>query len=310
MERSRFIPLGDVVFVEKTSHGILLGVGEEKFRADVIRPDLLRLKISQSGQFDESPTFAASFRMPDPTPFRLTEDDSTIALDTGLVRLVVSRRPFALAAYRSDGTVIFEDHQDEAGSRGYRHLNDSFIVTRRIAPHDSIYGLGQKTGRFDRRGRKWILWNTDVLSPDAIRGQRLHEADSTLNGQSTSFDPYYTSIPFFYHCRANVDRRQDGGLLHRQCLQGEHRFHSGKAVQLSVLRWSIYRVRFRRPGYARDPGGLHLRHWLHGRAADLGARPSSVPISRLHGGANSRYRPRHIEIAKSRATSCGSTSTT
>src|SRR5271156_1923911 len=189
MERSRFIPLGDVVFVEKTTHGILLGVGEERFRADVIRPDLLRLKISQSGQFDESPTFATSFRLPESPAFRVTEDDSTITLDTGRLRLVISRRPFTMAAYRSDGTIIFEDHRDESGSRGYRHFNDGFVVTRRIAPHDSIYGLGQKTGRSDRRGRKWILWNTDVLSPDAVRAQRLGEADGALNGRTTSFDP-------------------------------------------------------------------------------------------------------------------------
>ena len=59
--------------VEKTARGVLVGAGEEKFRADVIRPNLLRLKISQAGQFDESPTFAASFQMPDPAPFRVTE---------------------------------------------------------------------------------------------------------------------------------------------------------------------------------------------------------------------------------------------
>src|SRR5271170_300356 len=104
MKNARFIPLGDVVFVEKTTHGILLGVGEEKFRAEVITPEVLRLKISQSGQFDETPTFAASFVMPEPSPFRVTEDDSTITLDTGALRLVISRRPFTLAAYRSDGT--------------------------------------------------------------------------------------------------------------------------------------------------------------------------------------------------------------
>jgi alpha-glucosidase len=216
MESSRFTPLGDVVFVEKTTHGVLLGVGEEKFRADVIRPDLLRLKISQSGQFDEKPTFAAQFQMPPAPPFRVTDDDASITLETGSVRLVISRRPFALAAYRSDGSTIFEDRVepgDESGNRGYRHLNDSFVVTRRIAAHDSIYGLGQKTGHFDRRGRKWILWNTDVLSPDAIQAQRLHEADGTINGRSTSFDPYYTSIPFFYHCRANARTAQMAGFF-------------------------------------------------------------------------------------------------
>src|ERR1700721_1677498 len=104
MERSRFTPLGDVLFVEKTTHGVLLGVGEEKFRADVIRPDLLRLKISQAGQFDESPTFAASFRMPEPPPFRVTDTDSAITIETDQLRLVVSRRPFTLACYRRDGT--------------------------------------------------------------------------------------------------------------------------------------------------------------------------------------------------------------
>src|SRR5215472_8722688 len=83
MESSRFTPLGDVVFLEKTARGVLLGVGEEKFRADVLRPDLLRLKISQAGQFDEHPTFAAILPASDPPPFLVTEDETTVNVDTG-----------------------------------------------------------------------------------------------------------------------------------------------------------------------------------------------------------------------------------
>ena len=213
MDVSRYIPLGDVAFVEKTAHGLLLGVGDEKFRADVLRPDLLRLKISQAGHFDESPTFATSFRMPEAPPFEVIEGEAEITLDTGRVRLVISKRPFALDAYRSDGSVIFEDHRDEDGAHGYRHLNDGFVVTRRIAAHDSIFGLGEKTGRFDRRGHKFILWNTDVLAPGVLPRNRLHEADCTLSGQSTAFDPYYTSIPFFYHCRANGESAKLAGFF-------------------------------------------------------------------------------------------------
>jgi len=213
MEVSRFSPLGDVVFVEKTTHGVVLGVGDEKFRADVLRPDLLRLKISQAGRFDESPTFAASFQESSAPPFRVIETEDAVTLDTGRVRLVISRRPFGVDAYRSDGSVIFEDHRDEVGNGGYLHLNDSFIVTRRIAPHDPIYGLGEKTGGFDRRGRKFILWNTDVLAPNVLRTNQLHEADSTLTGRSTRFDPYYTSIPFFYHCRADAEGAKMAGFF-------------------------------------------------------------------------------------------------
>jgi alpha-glucosidase len=213
MEDSRFSSLGDVAFVERTTHGVLVGVGEEKFRADVLRPDLLRLKISQAGRFDEHPTFATSFLMPEPPPFRVTEGDDSVTLETAAVRLVISRRPFGIDAYRSDGTVLFEDHREDGGSRGYLHLNDGFAVTRRIGAHDTIYGLGQKTGRFDRRGRKFILWNTDVLAPDALRRNHLYEADCTLKGQSPRFDPYYTSIPFFYHCRANSQGSKMAGFF-------------------------------------------------------------------------------------------------
>lgn len=210
---SWFSPLGEVVSVEKTTNGIVLGVGEEKFRADVLRPDLLRLKISQAGRFDESPTFAASFEAPPPPPFRVTETDQAITLDTGPVRLVVTRRPFALDAYRADGSVIFQDVRDAAGNGGYSQLNDTFMINRRVGPHDAIYGLGEKTGSFDRRGRRFILWNTDVLAHNALRVNRLPEADQTLTGRSTRFDPYYTTIPFFYHCRTTPDGAQMAGFF-------------------------------------------------------------------------------------------------
>jgi alpha-glucosidase len=213
METARFSPLGDVIFVEKTADGVLLGVGEEKFRVDVLRPDLLRLKISQAGIFDENPTFAAIFQPSGAPSFRLIEDGPSITVETGRVRLVISRRPFGLSAYRSDGSVIFEDHRDEAGNGGYLHLNDSFIVSRRMTPHDAIYGLGEKTGHFDRRGRKFILWNTDVLAPNVLQTNHLHEADTTLTGKSTRFDPYYTSIPFFYHCRADANGAKLAGFF-------------------------------------------------------------------------------------------------
>ncbi|HEX3697838.1 MAG TPA: glycoside hydrolase family 31 protein [Polyangia bacterium] len=203
MDTSRFNPLGDVVSVEKTTQGVLLGVGEEKFRVDVLRVDLLRLKISQAGRFDDSPTFAASFQEPSAPPFKLDETDDTLTLDTGRLKLVVGKQPFTVDAFRADGSVIFEDSRDDVGNGGYRQLNDSFMITRRIGPHDSIYGLGEKTGHFDRRGRTFILWNTDVLAQNVLSTNRLHEADLTLNGRSTNFDPYYASIPFFYHCRAN-----------------------------------------------------------------------------------------------------------
>ena len=86
-------------------------------------------------------------------------------------------------------------------------------ITRRIAPHDAIYGLGRKDRRFDRRGRNFVLWNTDILHPDVLHEKPLHESRPDATGRSTAFDPYYTSIPFFYHCRADAQTASVAGFF-------------------------------------------------------------------------------------------------
>ena len=199
-----YVGLGTVSALELTERGLLLSVGDERFRVDVIRADILRLKISRSGRFDETPTFAAAFQMPAPVPFQVNEAADVITLETARLKLVIWRAAFGLAVYRTDGSLVFEDACAADGrSHGYLHLNDSFVLTRRMARHDAIYGLGEKTGRFNRRGRNFILWNTDVLQPGVLAQNRLPEAEM-LPGSSTHFDPYYTSIPFFYHSRTSA----------------------------------------------------------------------------------------------------------
>ena len=66
---------------------------------------------------------------------------------------------------------------------------------------EQIYGLGEKTGHHNRKGRDFTLWNTDVLNPDATAEFTAGKAadDPRADRTSTEFDPYYVSIPFFYH---------------------------------------------------------------------------------------------------------------
>lgn len=197
-----FAPLGKVRSVEVTPHGLLLGVGEERLRVDVLADDVLRIKISQGQLFDEEPTFAVVHIPEERQRFDVQRANDAVTLSTAQLKLVIQREPFAMACYRMDGSVIFEDAVDEHGAPiGYLHLNDSFVVTRKMALHDSVYGLGQKTGAFERRGRKFVLWNIDVLQPGVLRQNRLFETDMEREGKDTSFDPYYSSTPFFYHCR-------------------------------------------------------------------------------------------------------------
>jgi alpha-glucosidase len=69
---------------------------------------------------------------------------------------------------------------------GGRTESMSAVLTQRdglsldwtLGPEESVYGLGEKTGFLDKRGRCWTMWNTD--DPDHLPDR----------------DPLYQSIPF------------------------------------------------------------------------------------------------------------------
>lgn len=206
VQSTHFVPLGAVGRVTRDERSVLIALGDVFLRVDVIRSDILRLKISQAGRFDEAPTFAAAFAMPPPVRFELRESPERVEVATERLTLIVRCSDAALDVYRHDGTPVLESERDEAGrSIGYLSLNDSFVVSRRARKSDAVFGLGQKTGAFDRRGRSFVLWNLDVLAPNALRQNRLFERDLNASGKSPDFDPYYTTIPFFQHAREAGD---------------------------------------------------------------------------------------------------------
>ena len=102
IDTSNYIRFERVDSVERAEHGLLARLHGEQLRIDVVDDDVVRVKISRGGAFDELPTFA-------------------VCVDP---------------------------------------LN---------RPEDSIYGLGEKSGHHNRRGRDFTLWNTDILDPERTK---------------------------------------------------------------------------------------------------------------------------------------------
>lgn len=178
----------------------------ERLRVEVLRTDVLRIKISREGAFDEQPSCAVTAGATDALggsrDFAVKETAEAVRVVTPELTLTVGKNPFRLAAQRADDSSIFETATDPDGTPlTYATLNDEWTVARRCGPSDSFYGLGEKTGRFDRKGRDFTLWNTDVLNPSTDGEYRAKYPGTDPRGdqKSTVFDPYYVSIPFFYH---------------------------------------------------------------------------------------------------------------
>jgi alpha-glucosidase len=146
--------------------------------------------------------------------WELEEHPDSLVLRTEALRLELARDELCFDVTRSDGSLVLASARDaEGGSLAYRVLNDSFAVARRASEDDLVLGLGEKTGPFNRRGRSYTLFNVDVLSPGVLAHSRLLAGEPEPDPEGTSFDPYYTSIPFFLHARARAGRLETAGCF-------------------------------------------------------------------------------------------------
>lgn len=114
--------------------------------------------------------------MPEPVQPEVVAGDEAIALHFAGYRLRVSLADGRLELTDSHDTCWFRD------LHGFR-WNDRYSgVRRELLPTDRAYGLGEKTGPLEKRGRTYRMWNSD---------EPLHHP---------SRDPLYQSIPLLYLC--------------------------------------------------------------------------------------------------------------
>jgi alpha-glucosidase len=189
--------------VTETGRGLAGALHGEQLRIDVVRDDVIRLKISQGGAFDETPTFAVCVDPLAPSvDFRVERADGVVRLRTPQMTVSLWLDPFRLDVHRADGSPVVETAPDADGRYGaYATLNGAFTIRRRCHQEDAIYGLGEKAGRHNRKGRDFTLWNTDILDPYTTSEFTVWRpsGDPRSDRTSVEFDPYYVSIPFFYH---------------------------------------------------------------------------------------------------------------
>ncbi len=180
----------------QTRRGVELTVDQEHVRFDLIKDDILRVKISQGGVFDATPTFAIirdEFGTPE---FTLCKTRRGLVLKSKLLDVRIGFAPFHFDIYRTDGSVVLKSVPGEA----YRFLNNQWWVRRRKHVRDTILGLGEKTCPFNHNGKRLSMWNTDVLGPDSDGSVRIKDdLNSPFNPISERFDPYYMSINLHYH---------------------------------------------------------------------------------------------------------------
>ncbi len=172
--------LGNLTRFDREGSGVLLQCGEDLVRVSFLTSDAVRLTLARQGKWQEGLEYAlAKIDWPG-TNYVLAESPTQVTLKTTDMEIRIKRAPCRFAFYDAKGNLLNQD--DEAFGMAWD--GNEVAVFKSLLEEEHFFGLGEKTGGLDRRGREFVMWNSDTPA----------YTDRT--------DPLYQSHPFFLGMRA------------------------------------------------------------------------------------------------------------
>jgi alpha-glucosidase len=169
------VGLETVTASEPLRDGIQIQAGSAVLRITALRNDILRVRVSPNSVLPEDASWAvlpeARTKSIDVQP---SQDTSSVGFRTAALDVRVEREPLRIVIRDLEGNVISAD----AVGHPTKFQASGFSVYKQMPGGEHYFGLGDKTGAFDRREQAYTLWNTDI-------------------GPQESVDPLYKAIPFF-----------------------------------------------------------------------------------------------------------------
>ncbi len=222
-----FLPAQEAGGLARIPNGVELTLdqGENRLRVEVLRGDILRLKISRVGQFDEQPTLAvvdgARGRWAAAGNFAWRTRPGRVRVSTAELTLTIGKSPFRLDAHRADGSAIFESAADP---RCLRHVQRRVPARPTMPAGGCLLRAGREGRPLQPRGQRLHALEHGRAQPDRGRrgqGQIQRGRSARRSAQHgirslLCIDPVLLSPAPSASC--------DGGLLHRQSLPRPLRF--------------------------------------------------------------------------------------
>ena len=170
---------GDVRAVRVDRRAVELSCDNAVVRLTVLAEDLIRVRLSPTGEFPPPFSYAVTREDADwPTvDFAFHESKEAVEIRTARLTCRVTKSPCRLAFLDLDGAVISAD----AAGMGWR--GERVACWKTLGPDEHLYGLGEKALGLDKRGMAFEMWNRDPQT------------------YSPGDDPIYLNIPFLLGLR-------------------------------------------------------------------------------------------------------------
>jgi alpha-glucosidase len=159
------------------SPSILCRWKEGLFSLEALSPGLFRLRITRGAELARKHSWAVVKTDWPPCPAQLSRTRNNLELATAEATFSLDLASGGWTMHDAFGLEIFAG---EPGGSGFS--SERAKVELRLQPHEQIFGLGETSGTFNKRGLLREFWNIDVLGHSAA----IHPSLRML----------YVSIPF------------------------------------------------------------------------------------------------------------------
>lgn len=157
--------------VRALENGVEVTRGDVAVRVTALTASVLRVRMARDGKWPED----ASWAVPAEVRARSARVDARAdGFDTDALTVTIDPATLRLTVRERGGRLVVADAADPV-----MRADGSFELTQKMPVGERYFGLGDKTGPFDRRGASYVHWNTDTF------------------GYGRETDPTYKSIPFY-----------------------------------------------------------------------------------------------------------------
>lgn len=172
--------LTEVKKVNKENNRFYFSDGNAKVEVRVVSDEIIRVRLAPHGVFLDDFSYAVPQVDQKVTTFSLKENDDSYVISTNTVTCKINKADFLISfSDNLTGLVMSKDasamHWEENVEFGGYYV----YATKECLPEENFFGLGDKSGNMNLRGRKFQNWNTDAYS------------------FGWDQDPLYRTIPFY-----------------------------------------------------------------------------------------------------------------
>ena len=168
--------IGNLESYSSDGSAVTIKSGAALVRVAALSADLVRIRVATTGVFAPDQSWAIVKNDWGEQKFVMRESNDDLQLMTEEMTIKIRKRPLRFSFLDRNGVLLNKDDDD----RGISWSGASVRVWKTMPQSEQYYGLGEKAGALNRRGKHFTMWNTDIPA---------YKADT---------DPLYQTIPFFY----------------------------------------------------------------------------------------------------------------